>query len=302
MVRSFNDTSTDKLSRCSDIAPMIEKDYINIRRNVINKEEYEKELKEISAEIQKMGEVNTAQIERDSNQAREMSRKKIQEKGSLLAQITNTKNNIASLSKEIEGLALKNEKNTLLRREIAYAEAIYEWFKTTYDVEEKEVKEKLSDSINRIFNQMYHGTRQVTIDDKYKVKLLTRVGDKNISTDESKGLEAVKNFAFISGLVDLARNKANDQGTPFSAEKNNLYVTEPYPIVMDAPFSNVDEIHISNIATILPNIAEQVILIVMKKDWEYAKQTMQDKVGAMYMISKVDNSDTYSKVEVSDNV
>ena len=65
---------------------------------------------------------------------------------------------------------------------------------------------------------------------------------------------------------------------------------------MDAPFSNVDEQHIKNISVILPEIAEQVILIIMKKDWTFAEETMGSKVGASYQIEKVDNSDTYSMI------
>ena len=107
----------------------------------------------------------------------------------------------------------------------------------------------------------------------------------------------MKNFAFISGLVDLARKKARSKKTsPMNDDEPDMYTTEPYPIVMDAPFSNVDEIHIKNISTILPEIAEQVILIIMKKDWNYAVDSMGDKVGASYEIEKVENSDTYSRI------
>ena len=109
-------------------------------------------------------------------------------------------------------------------------------------------------------------------------------------------MEAVKNFSFITGLVELARNRAGVvEKSPFSNEPD-IHTTEPYPIVMDAPFSNVDEIHINNISGILPEIAEQVILIVMKKDWTYAEKTIGDRVGASYFIEKVNNSDTYSVI------
>ena len=66
---------------------------------------------------------------------------------------------------------------------------------------------------------------------------------------------------------------------------------------MDAPFSNVDEIHIENIVKIIPNVAEQVVLILMEKDWNYAKETLSDKIGYIYEINKVGNSETYSKLE-----
>jgi DNA sulfur modification protein DndD len=57
-------------------------------------------------------------------------------------------------------------------------------------------------------------------------------------------------------------------------EKELHVVTEPYPLVMDAPFSNADEIHINNISSIIPDIAEQVILIVMRKDWKFAQEAL----------------------------
>ena len=59
-----------------------------------------------------------------------------------------------------------------------------------------------------------------------------------------------------------------------------------HPIVMDASFSYVDEIHINNISGIFPEIVEQVILIVMKKDWTYVEKTIGDRVGASYLLKK----------------
>ena len=136
----------------------------------------------------------------------------------------------------------------------------------SYDKQEKEVKQDLLESVNKIFEKMYHGSRQITIDDNYRIQLITSVGDEKITTDESKGLEAVKNFSFITGLVDLARKRARKvEKSPFSNEPD-IFTTEPYPIVMDAPFSNVDEIHINNISSILPEIAEQVKFRLMIKN------------------------------------
>ena len=59
-----------------------------------------------------------------------------------------------------------------------------------------------------------------------------------------------------------------------------------YPLVMDAPFSNVDETHIRNISQILPASAEQVIIAVMQKDWEPASDIMAPVVGKSYRIKK----------------
>ena len=240
--------------------------------------------------------MNAVQIESDNAANHRMLSNKQQHKGTLIAEIRALQNTITDCDRQINSLAAQCKHNDLIRREIEYATAVYNWFRDAYDKQEKEVKKDLLESVNKIFQQMYHGSRQVTIDDNYHIQLTTEVGDEKISTDESKGLEAVKNFSFIAGLVELARKKARKvEGNPLFDEPD-IFTTEPYPIVMDAPFSNVDEIHINNIAHLLPEIAEQVILIVMKKDWAYAEKTMGTRVGASYYIEKINNSDTYSTI------
>lgn len=300
-IRTFLTECDGILRRGEETNEMIQSDWTAYCRQTRRYNEISDSLRRISDEIMKLGEVNATQIEQDYRSAEQQLREERERKGRIESNIANTKSTLANIEREISGLVLQNEKNALIRREIAYATAVYEWFKETYDQQVKEVKDNLTASINRIFDQMYHGRRKVEIDDNYRIKLLTDVGETSIKTDESKGLEAVKNFSFISGIVDLARKRAR-QKQDTTNESAQLIDTEPYPIVMDAPFSNVDEIHIANISMILPDIAEQVILIVMKKDWEHARETMKDRVGIGYMIDKVNNSDTNSRIRRIDDV
>lgn len=119
---------------------------------------------------------------------------------------------------------------------------------------------------------MYHGERSITIDDKYRVRY------SDVKTEESDGLKAVKSFAFIASLVSMAKDKILDDAS--------MKLGQVYPLVMDAPFSNVDEIHIDNICQILPHTANQVIMAVMKKDWDYAVDNLHQFVGRSYFIEK----------------
>lgn len=298
IVRTYNETCDMQISRYQN-APLdltIADDFEQIRRYERRRSDINTELKNISNKIKELGAVNSAQIENDYNANDKVLEDKLRQKGSIEQSIKNLSTLISDAQKQINNLAVQCERNNLINREIAYATAAYTWFRESYDQKEKEVKRDLLSSVNNIFEKMYHGSRQVTIDDKYRIQLTTTVGGEKISTDESKGLEAVKNFSFISGLVDLARKKARTIQNSSNEDEPELFSTEAYPIVMDAPFSNVDEQHIKNISVILPEIAEQVILIIMKKDWTFAEETMGSKVGASYQIEKVDNSDTYSMI------
>ena len=136
---------------------------------------------------------------------------------------------------------------------------------------------------------MYHGERLLEINEKYQTVLYTVIPEtkQKVISGESEGLIRVKNFAFIAGLVDLAKNKALKVG-------ENRLENEPYPLILDAPFSNADEEHIRNISKELPMVAEQVIMFVMKKDWRYAETVILDKVNQKYTLEK--HSDTYSTI------
>lgn len=184
-----------------------------------------------------------------------------------------------------------SSKNKQAMTLIAYAENIYEWLSETYKQRELAIREELETKVNEIFERMYHGHRRVAIDSKYQVTLLTTIADKEVAAGESEGSNRVKNFAFIAGLVSMAKGKIISAGT----ENGINLSSEPYPLVMDAPFSNADETHTANISKVLPEIAEQVIMFVMQKDWNYAEPVMRNRVGLEYHLNKY--SETYTQLK-----
>ena len=142
--------------------------------------------------------------------------------------------------------------------------------------------------MNENFSQVYSGNRKIEIDDKYNAIPYNLVGNKWISSETSPGLETVKNFAFIVGLVQCAKDKIIGEDGEVEANSNS------YPLVLDAPFSQADEKHIPQISKLISDNAEQIILIVMKKDWNYAEKILQPKVGAFYDLEK--ESETCTRV------
>ena len=174
---------------------------------------------------------------------------------------------------------------------IEYGEEIHDWLVENYSQKEETILEALETKVNEIFERMYHGHRRVVIDQRYRVSLLTTIADKEIAAGESEGSNRVKNFAFIAGLVALAKEKIMTD----SSENGFDLSSEPYPLVMDAPFSNADETHTANISKVLPEIAEQVNMFVMHKDWRYAEPVMYQRVGKQYQLNKI--SETFTRLQ-----
>lgn len=280
-IREFKRDCQNCENEIEDYAETIKNDYIRIRENANQIDDKKSQIFDLSRLLQ--GNVDVGKFERDNVENEAQLKNKRALLLSISSSIGETKNQIQSLESTINGLQVATEKNKKLNSYIAYATKIYEWFKQGYDKSEKEVKEELYSSINELFSKMYHGKRTVEIDDSYHITLKIDNGKGVFVNDTSPGLDTVKNFAFIAGIVDLARKKAKTTGNDLEGIQ---YSSEPYPIVMDAPFSNADDKHIANISKVLPQVAEQVILVVMNKDWEYAQSNMNDKVGMLYQIEK----------------
>lgn len=239
----------------------------------------EDEIDEICEQI--AGKEDMSQYEEELATVRQQLRQLSMQKDQYLRQEGVKQHEIDSNQKIYDSLTSVSEKNQEANKLMYYAEKVRDWFIEKSKEKEFNIREELETKVNAIFEKMYHGNCRVAIDEKYNTELLTVVLNQEIAAGESEGSNRVKNFAFIAGLVSLARDKIA------SRKQNDIDLSsEPYPLVMDAPFSNTDETHINNIAKVLPDTAEQIIMFVMQKDWKYAEPVMSSRVGQKYILAK----------------
>jgi DNA sulfur modification protein DndD len=274
LVRRFKEQAMDYLSTYEDYHQNVVDAYTRIRSTRRDLGFMKDELVGISKALD--GQKNAESLETDYKHADARLRDLDKSKTIILQKQGAYKKDTDNYEKALDAYLKADTKNAKIIACIDYATAVFDWVNDAYQARESTVRSKLEEKVNRNFNKMYHGSRNITIDEKYRVKYY------DVIAEESDGLKAVKSFAFISGLVDLAKEALNDE-----ANVGPQY----YPLVMDAPFSNVDEIHIRNISDILPRSAEQVIIAVMQKDWEPASPVMAPVVGRSYVIEKDTDAD-----------
>lgn len=278
LVRRYREQAMDYISSSDDYYASIESKFSTLRSD---QRELGFRIDERSALDESLkGAKDVAALEKQYQDAEKRAKDFERQKSSLLESIGACKKDIANYEKALESYGKANAKNAKIALNIEYAQAVFDWVSEAYKSRESSVRAKLEEKVNSNFGLMYHGSRTITIDEKYRVKYI------DVTTEESDGLKAVKSFAFVSGLVDLAKEA-------LSSEKSKEADIGPqyYPLVMDAPFSNVDETHIRNISKILPASAEQVIIAVMQKDWEPAAEIMNSVVGKSYRIEKDRDAD-----------
>lgn len=287
VIRHFREQASMYMDSARPGSENLERSYKEIFKKSETVNEYEDRIRENSIKLRNtvdMGrtEVDLAQVKTKIRDLEEKKARVIHKQGEQTREIENNR-------KTYESTVQLSAKNREIRLYIKYAEEIYQWIQDTYGKSERDIREKLQESVNNIFRRMYHGRRAVEIDHKYNMSLKAIVGDNQWDLDESRGLETVKNFAFVAGLAELARDKVTGTDT----ETNVLLASEPYPLVMDAPFSNADEKHVRSISSVLPSVAEQVVMVVMEKDWNYAEPVLREKIGKRYVLRKETEARTF---------
>lgn len=140
-------------------------------------------------------------------------------------------------------------------------------------------RQDLGNRIERIFSSISFKPYKPVLSEDYTLQLME--SDQSMVTAGASTAEnQVLSLAFIGGIIDQARE--------FTAQRDLLPGPDSsvFPMVMDAAFGNLDPIYRSNVARRIPELANQVIILVNKSQWqdEVAKNTAA-RIGKQYIIS-----------------
>ena len=267
-------------------------------QNVINYiqaiENNEVSLKETIGKLENREDVG--KLQKDINDLREqLGQQKQIQKNLENIEIPNIKLHIEELEKKINRAAVKSGKNDFTRLCIDYAEEVYDIANKRMERSKKEIQQNLQQEVGSIFKNMYHGNRGIRIDENFKVSTYVLTDGNDSKLDGSTGLSTVMNYSFVAGLLKLAKKSLVDSDDPMADIDET---GESYPLVMDAPFSNTDEEHIKNICTVLPNYCDQIIMFVMKKDFQHASESISDKIGKKYVIKQINETESVIEEEI----
>lgn len=189
---------------------------------------------------------------------------------------------LESQRKEIRGTYSKNRQNMLY---LEYAKTIWEQLKSTYDEKESAVRLELEERINKIFENIYDGGIQISVDERYNIStnIITDSGEYMSDLEKNTAQSYAIIFAFIAGIIEMAKSNNDDE------------TNDGFPLVMDAPLSAFDKERIKKICTVLPTIAEQVIIFIKDTDGDIAEKYMDSIIGKKWLIKK--HSETVSSME-----
>lgn len=284
LIESFRQSCETSVKSVSSFFTDVERTYAEILSFDADYSDNENEIVDITNKLSGMKDVGQLQAEltRYENQVRKLREERSRldsEKGAKEADRSRTEAGR-------DELTLKDKNNRRINVYKAYAQYCHDFLSSEYSKEEKRVRDELGDTINDLFRKIYNGGLSINLDEKYNVQVIVSDHEgytDDIETSTAQSISII--FAFIAGVIKMARKSQKaDSG---------MLVSEPYPLVMDAPLSNFDKSRIKTVCDVLPNVAEQVIIFIKDTDGDIAQKYLIDKIGSSAEFDKKNEFETY---------
>jgi len=232
--------------------------------------EVESEIVEIQ---EKVKDYDTAEVARK----RALKEQYIKELGNLSGRIQKVTSDIEENNRKQNQLAMlisrdpeaKYKKTSIQVDIISSLEQI---FSEGIDILRDELRSKVSDLATDAFKQLITEKTYLRLDvnENYGLSIVDRHG-RNVP-ERSAGAEQIVALALIDALNKVARKTG--------------------PIVMDTPLGRLDPKHRKNLISYIPNLAEQVIMLVHEGEMSKTEilDSMKTRIGAMYEIERISSS------------
>mgnify|MGYP004701795553 CR=1 FL=1 len=200
---------------------------------------------------------------------------------------------LASLRSEKDSLSIRNDASKKIEAYKEYVETITTRLTRHYENKEEIIRAELEKNINFFIKSMYQEGFKVEIDRKYRINISVEKSVIGDNINKSKGQGFLIIFAFIASVIKMAKEKRSE---------DEQVEQEYYPLVMDAPISTIDTEYIGKICNTLPDVAEQVIVFLNRKDSEIFYANSLKYIGRMYELEQQDNNLLVTKIKEVNNV
>ena len=201
------------------------------------------------------------------------------ETGSNALQLENLKKEIKALDKQIDKQQMNELKQALAQRRITATQDAIERLIEVRSRLEKQFRSSLEKRVQELFSEISFTPYIPKFNENYELSLVENTGGEDALVAASTGENQILSLAFIGSIIDEVRawSQRNTLMGPDSST---------FPIVMDSPFGSLDEIYRRRIAKTIPQLANQLIVLVTKTQWrgEVAEE-MTDYIGREYVLS-----------------
>jgi DNA sulfur modification protein DndD len=202
------------------------------------------------------------------------------EQGANQQQIVQLTTEIEGLNKQIAKQKLNEDKQTLAQRRINATQDAIERLTEVRNRQEQQFRLQLEKRVQEIFMEISVTPYIPKISDKYELTLVENTTGIEAPVAASTGENQILSLSFIASIIDKVRE--------WSEKRKMMMIPDSstFPIVMDSPFGSLDENSRRHVAKTIPQLANQLIVLVTKTQWRGEVETeMTNRIGREYVLT-----------------
>lgn len=201
------------------------------------------------------------------------------EKGINQEKIANLELQAGRLGKQVKESRSNEKRQKLAVRRIESAQEAIDCLKQVKENRDQVFRKQLEQQIEALYGQISFKAYLPRLSDRYELSLVEVAGGQDILVGASTGEHQILSLSFIGSVIDRVRqwSKAGLVMGPDSST---------FPVVMDSPFGNLDELYRRQVARLVPLLANQLVVMASQTQWRgEVEQEMQPRIGKEYVLT-----------------
>ncbi|NET57315.1 MAG: AAA family ATPase [Symploca sp. SIO2E6] len=257
----------------------IDKQQGNIAQGRTELSRIETQLDDINRKLRNFPDADISQLQKDLDEAEAISQEFTLEKGANQQQIEQLGADIEAKIKQIAQHEMNSQKEALAQRRIAAAQDAIERLTQVRIRLNQQFRSSLEKRVQEIFASISFTPYIPKLTETYELQLTEHTAGTETLVAASTGENQILSLSFIGGIIDRVREWI---------QENALMGLDSstFPIVMDSPFGSLDEIYRRQIAKVLPNLANQLVVLVTKTQWRgEVQEEIAKHIGREYVLT-----------------
>lgn len=249
-------------------------------------QEIAEELSEISSQLETIDVVDpkTGETPAELETARDEKAAQLEEVKSDIVRhkvkIEELEEDLKTVNKEIDEARQDQEEAELARKRMRATESVRRQLEASFDDLQERVRNWSNTLVAETFDEIATKEYQAEITDEFELRIRDQLENEYLEVEKSRGERQIASLTFIGSLVQIARERYE------SSSDSQYFSGGIYPIVMDSPFGALDDDHRRQVSRVVPQMAEQVVVLVTDSQWRGpVANELSDLAGRQYRLS-----------------
>ncbi len=261
--------------QASDAPSILHSIQSRLSKMVSKRDELEQVIAELGQKIQNLPLKEIAEKERARKDLDIMIERENRRMGEMEAAIRKLEAEKLQLDRDLEKAARSNKQARKLLTKRKLLESAAKFLEELLKQYESQARNTIEDQVNVILDKVAHKEYKCKINSDFSIDLTFSDGR---STPKSGGENQLLSLVFIASLVKFAETRADDDD----------FILKPgtiAPLVLDAPFGQLDTSYQESTASWIPQLSQQVVLLVSSSQGNpKVLSALEQFIGAEYLL------------------